>query len=270
MNSSKYLLVITILGSFIYSQCDYSSEMPCNLNEDCEWVEDIDSTNCGLLSASECSQYFDNGCSLDADCVQWGSWYTWICYEYGPSYCTGGDVYVDNSSCQEIEMPECSDLEEDTCNHPFYGEGCEWIASEVDCEDLNTEYNCNSYDCDWTEDIEYGNCSNYNSSWSCSNANEQCGWTLCYGGGYGEWSYCCTGGTFQTDNSYCEGETSYCEEIQYQLGDINGDSSINILDIIQTIELVLTGDYNHIVDMDSNENINILDIVMLVELIINI
>jgi len=253
--------LLFIVTSTVYAQCDYSSESPCNLDDGCEWVATYQWYDCNNFSSStQCNNYSEYGCYWDS---HW--------YYTGWSDCDGPSFQLETGGyCQEIEMPDCSELEETSCNHPLYGEGCEWVESDVDCEDLDTESICDSYDCEWTEDVEYGNCSNYSSSWSCSNASDQCGWTLCYGGGYGEWSYCCTGGAFQTDNSYCDGDASYCEEVQYQLGDINGDSSVNILDIIQTIELVLTGDYNYIVDMDLNDSINVLDIIILVELIVSI
>ena len=143
----KNIIYLFLFSSFIYSQCDYSSELLCNLNEDCEWFEDISEGNCyyAFSSYSEC---IANGCS----------WYNPGTYGYMGSHCYGGTYTIDNS---------------------------------------------------------------------------------------------------------------YCEEIQYQLGDINGDSSINILDIIQTVEIILIGDYNYIVDMDSNDSINVLDIIILVEIIIN-
>ena len=247
---------------------------------------------------------------------------------------------------------QCSDLDQNACNHPLYGQGCEWLGGSVDCDNMTTESNCSTNDCDWIEDIEYDHCSNYNSSWSCDNASNSCSWTLSYGGGYGQWSYTCSGGSFQTDNSYCDGESgsceeieilecsgmneiqcdvddscdwiedidsgncsnlssnecnstsdcnweynctqwgswytwicyeygyectggyyeedsSYCEEIEFQLGDINGDYFINILDIIETIDLILEGEYNYVVDMDGNSDINILDIIQMISIILN-
>ena len=91
------------------------------------------------------------------------------------------------------------------------------------CSDL-LEIQCNSNtDCEWFEDIEYGNCSNYNNGATCD-ANENCFWDLCYGGSYGSWSHCCRGGTYQVDNSYChEIEVLDCSEM-YQLVCVNDDS----------------------------------------------
>ncbi len=52
-------------------------------------------------------------------------------------------------------------------------------------------------------------------------------------------------------------------------GDINGDFSVNIQDIILTINLVLNNEYNILADLNSDETIDILDIVQLVNIILN-
>ena len=72
----------------------------------------------------------------------------------------------------------------------------------------------------------------------------------------------CYGGTYEIDSSYCG-------EIQYQLGDINGDYIINVLDIIEVINLVLNNEYNYIVDMNNDLDVNVLDIIELVNIILN-
>ena len=53
-----------------------------------------------------------------------------------------------------------------------------------------------------------------------------------------------------------------------ELGDVNQDNNIDVLDIIQSVNLILNNEYNQLVDMDSNGVINILDIVQLIDLII--
>ena len=74
-----------------------------------------------------------------------------------------------------------------------------------ECNDLSNDETCELDDnCQWIEDIEWGNCGSYNNSNSCNNAHPDCSWMLCYGGGYGDWYYCCQGGSFQDNNSYCE------------------------------------------------------------------
>ena len=74
-----------------------------------------------------------------------------------------------------------------------------------ECDDQYSQETCESdQNCEWIEDISWGNCGNYNNGNACENAHPDCYWDLCYGGGYGEWYHCCRGGSFQDDNSYCE------------------------------------------------------------------
>jgi agmatine deiminase len=57
--------------------------------------------------------------------------------------------------------------------------------------------------------------------------------------------------------------------LEFMLGDINGDNSINIQDIVLVINLVLSNEYNNLADLNLDETINILDIVQLVNIILN-
>ena len=52
-------------------------------------------------------------------------------------------------------------------------------------------------------------------------------------------------------------------------GDINYDFQISILDVIQTIHLILDGDYNEIVDMNYDGVINILDVIEIINIILD-
>ena len=52
-------------------------------------------------------------------------------------------------------------------------------------------------------------------------------------------------------------------------GDINGDSLVNIQDIILTINLVLNSEYDGSADFNSDDTINILDVITLVNIILN-
>ena len=121
----SYFIQLCFLFSFIYSQCDYDNESLCisNANEDCEWIEDIQSGLCSSLIGDECNAA--NGCSWDYECIEYGWWYDW-CYTYGYE-CNGGSYTIDNGYCQEVEVVECSSLDENSCNHPLYGEGCNWV-----------------------------------------------------------------------------------------------------------------------------------------------
>ena len=215
-------------------ECSQMLEGQCDDNEDCEWVEDIANMSCSGFTIETCNM--QDGCFLDQDCEQWGSWYSWICYDYGPLYCSGS-YESDNSYCQEVQMPECSEMLEGQCD--------------------------DNEDCEWVEDIQWGNCSNYNNGTACD-ANDNCYWDLCYGGSYGSWSHCCIGGAYQIDNGYCE-EVS----VEYLMGDINNDFIINILDVIEIINLILDGEHLAIVDMNYDHSVNVLDIIILVDIILN-
>ena len=163
-----------------------------------------------------------------------GWWYNW-CYEYGYE-CTGGYYEEDNSYCEESATPpppECSGMRQIQCN--------------------------NNSDCQWTEDTAIGDCDDINNGSDCY-AIDECTWYS--SGNYGYGFDGCYGGSYEIDNSYCE-------EIEFQLGDINGDYFINILDIIETIDLILEGEYDYIVDMDGNSDINILDIIQMISIILN-
>jgi len=54
-----------------------------------------------------------------------------------------------------------------------------------------------------------------------------------------------------------------------EVGDINGDSIINILDIVATVNLVLSSQYNSSADLNSDGQVDILDVVQLVNIILN-
>ncbi len=149
----KNIIYLLLVSSLVYSQCDYSSEIPCNLNEDCEWIEDIEYGSCSGLSQTQCNSGDAYG-NCEWECIQYGWWYDW-CYTYG-----------------------------------------------------------------------------------------------------------CTGGTYEIDNGSCE-------EVPYELGDINGDLSINVLDVVETVNLIIDGGYNIAADIDSNGVVNVLDIIQLINIIID-
>ena len=214
-------------------ECTEMNQIQCNGNIDCNWVEDIETGSCSSLYSDECDS--TPGCSWDYDCIQWGWWYNW-CYEYGYE-CNGGTYEIDNGYCEEVELPDCSDLDQNLCNHPAYGEGCEWV-----------------------ENIEYGDCDDVTNGSECY-AIEECSWYS--GGSYGYGFDGCYGGIYEIDNGYCE------ETVEYLMGDINGDSVVNILDVIETVNLILNGTYNYIVDMDNDSDVNVIDIIQMINIILN-
>ena len=58
-----------------------------------------------------------------------------------------------------------------------------------------------------------------------------------------------------------------CQE--FVAGDINGDYIINVQDIVLTVNLVMSGEYNSAADLNDDSIINVLDIVQLVNIILN-
>ena len=225
------IIYLLIVCSFVYSECDDYTQIQCDNNVNCDWVEDIQSGSCENLSQNQCNS--TSQCSWEYGCIQWGWWYNW-CYTYGYE-CMGGTYEIDNGYCEEIQVPDCSEMGLLQCN--------------------------NNSHCDWVEDIEIGDCSDITNSSECYQTN-QCSWYNA--GSYGYWYDNCYGGTYEIVNSYCA-EAS----VEYIMGDINGDYIVNVLDIIEIINLVLDGEYNYIVDMNNDLDINVLDIVELVDIILN-
>ena len=53
-------------------------------------------------------------------------------------------------------------------------------------------------------------------------------------------------------------------------GDINMDSSIDVLDAIDVVNLILFGEFNELVDMNFDNSLNILDLIEIIDRIINL
>jgi len=71
------------------------------------------------------------------------------------------------------------------------------------------------------------------------------------------------------DGIYLDPEAGDCCSICTLLGDLNNDFSVNVLDAIEAVNLVLYGDYNPIVDMNFDGVVNILDIIEIIYIILN-
>ena len=57
--------------------------------------------------------------------------------------------------------------------------------------------------------------------------------------------------------------------LDYIVGDLNQDSSINIQDVILVVNLVLSNEYNPLSDINLDQNIDVLDIVSIVNIILS-
>ena len=76
---------------------------------------------------------------------------------------------------------------------------------------------------------------------------------------------------FSLGNSEKSQIRSILEEYYQQsiIGDVNGDSVINVQDIVLTVNLVMSGEYNSVADLNSDGVTNVLDIVQIVNIILN-
>lgn len=140
--------------------------------------------------------------------------------------------YFIESHNEEIQMPECSNMDQLQC--------------------------INEDSCYWINDLEIGDCSDITNSSECYQIN-QCLWYNA--GNYGYLYDNCYGGTYQIDNSYCQDNSIF-------FGDINNDSLVNILDVIQTVNLILYNEYNFVVDINQDDIINIQDVILIISLIL--
>ena len=236
---------LVLFSSILYSQCDDYNYLECGMDQSCEWIQDIEYGNCSQLSESSC----DSNPNCYYDCEFYHGSCAGCCY----GSCLGGTYEVDNSYCEEslTGATDCSELDELLCSDDNYAEECEWNeeASYINCNTLS-DWECTNFNVDavgtgcW---LQQGECIQWGSWYT---------W-MCY-----EYDYQCSGGIIQVN-------TSYCEEIEYELGDMNGDYLINILDVIESINLILIGDYSFIADINDDNNLNILDIIILIDMILD-
>ena len=216
-------------------ECSEMDGPNCNIDDSCEWVEEIEYGNCyGVAwNESNCDSYegCEWACSMVWDSTLWQD--VWSCD-------CEGQYEVDNSYCQEVEILDCSELNHGPCMN---NGDCEWI-------DNTQTGSCSSLSLAVCDLSEYGSCYS-----DCTNWGSYYNGMFCYGTMY------CAGGSYQID-------TSYCEELEFQLGDINADFSINILDVIEIVNLILESEYSQVADMNYDSNVNVLDVVLIVDIIL--
>ena len=65
------IIYLLIVCSFVYSECDDYSQTQCSNDNNCEWVEDIESGNCNFAwSESNCQAH--DGCEWECEMI-WDS-----------------------------------------------------------------------------------------------------------------------------------------------------------------------------------------------------
>lgn len=239
-------------------QCSEMEETECGANGNCNWIVDIQYGSCSNLGSSSCDA--TPGCW---GAYQYPGWYSgW--------YCAGGTYIIsDNSYCEEINISECSDMNELECNSD---NACDWTINEsfADCDDFYNEAQCATYpdECIWEENIVNNSCANLSQS-ECSQY-DGCVWDCSW---WYSWACWCIG-SWESYNNECTGEYSIeegvCEESIYELGDFNQDGIINIQDIIRIINLIYIGEYNYLADSNEDGEVNIVDVVLIVNLILNV
>ena len=204
---------------------------------------DLNALQCGANIECEWIEDIDYGScgSLGAGECNSTPGCNWECgFSHGSCYwccwyeCNGGSYEIDNSYCQEnSNPPACSEMSQTQCN--------------------------NNSDCQWTEDTAIGDCDDINNGSDCY-AIDECTWYS--SGNYGYGFDGCYGGSYEIDSSYCE-------EYDFIQGDLNGDLTLNILDVLLIIDIILNQESSDLADINGDGIVNILDVIELVELIIN-
>jgi len=54
-----------------------------------------------------------------------------------------------------------------------------------------------------------------------------------------------------------------------QFGDVNGDNALNVTDIVQIINIILSDGYNEVADVNQDGGVNVVDVVVIVNILLN-
>ena len=124
-----------------------------------------------------------------------------------------------------------------TIGTPAPPESCE-ESNQTECENDDT--------CQWVNNTTIGDCGDFLSPQDCDSS------IFCFWGNGGGGS--CFGGIYEEDNSYCE-------DSDYIQGDLNGDTILNILDIIIIVDIILNQESSDLADINGDGIVNILDVI---------
>ena len=182
---------------------------------------------------------------------------------FNPFILTGSTANCEDEACMDL-----SNIDFGLCDMILgvgwngyqceYFSGCDWIVDNIDYSD---------YFFDTFEECE--------SSCECEDGDiiddNPCNPMECFDGQWYEIIIDC----MEDMGVPCEGglyvppaEGECCSEC-ILFGDINYDSNINILDVVEIIQLILNDGYNEIVDINYDGIINILDIIGVIQIILD-
>jgi hypothetical protein len=195
-----------------------------------------------------------------------------IC-DAGDNNDTDGDGILDDDDSDPFNPYQCADNDGDACDDCGSG----YYDPSNDGEDYDADGLCNlgdtdddndgvidSEDCaplyEWASEFDCaGICGGDNSSYDgCCGLppNDDCT-DDCYIDSIGA---CCIEGDAD-ECGICWGDGSSCQ----LSGDLNGDGMINVIDIVMTVDHILSNNYDAVGDVNEDGQLNVLDIVMLVD-----
>ena len=186
-----------------------------------------------------------------------------IAFSFNQDCCEAADIAEDNCGGIGCYIPECT-------------EDCEWVPIQcwgstgycwcvdqdgTEIEGTSTPAWQGQPDCEEFEECVDGEVNNEN----------PCNPMECWNGEWVEIVIDCAEGF----GIPCEGglyiqppEGQCCSDC-IMFGDINYDGSIDVLDAIDVVNLILNGEYDDIVDMNFDDTVNVLDIIEIIYTIIN-
>ena len=245
----KYIYISIIFFTYIFSQCDNPDDTEYYIECSGGILEDqiIWALSPGDLNGG--APYSETVCLPDGS-------YNLMMSDLGNNGWNGNTWKIYENTSPSI-IAECT-LDSgnfDTC--PFF------LGDVEDCSDYLGQSACdNNLVCEWIEDVEITSCGSLSQTecnmtsgcyWDCTNWGDY--YPFCYG------IYTCMGGTFENDNSYCE-------EINFPIGDINLDFFVNIQDVLVLINLILINESSYNADVNGDGGLNVLDIIDLVHIIL--
>ena len=245
----KYIYISIIFFTYIFSQCDNPDDTEYYIECSGGILEDqiIWALSPGDLNGG--APYSETVCLPDGP-------YNLMMSDLGNNGWNGNTWKIYENTSPSI-IAECT-LDSgnfDTC--PFF------LGDVEDCSDYLGQSACdNNQVCEWIEDIEITSCGSLSQTecnmtsgcyWDCTNWGDY--YPFCYG------IYTCMGGTFENDNSYCE-------EINFPIGDINLDFVVNIQDVLVLINLILNNESDYNADINGDGGLNVLDIIDLIHIIL--